>query len=252
MKQEWNSGRWCISEEVHAAMSEAMELTNETLETIGGYVRRNLSIWMKEVVPPVYAQIDPQLMERMVRAEETLTTQRDLLKQILEQNDRHFTEQREDLAERLKEHREDLAGRFREQREDLAERLKEQREDIAERFREQREDIAERFREQREDFAARFEQIDKRFDERREDIAERFKEQREDFAARFEQMDRRFDEQREDFAARFKEQREDFAARFEQMDKRFDDLQRHSNRWMTVISIMLGLIGVAMTVTALL
>jgi predicted RNase H-like nuclease (RuvC/YqgF family) len=39
--------------------------------------------------------------------------------------------------------------------------------------------------------------------------------------------------------------------RFEQVDKRFDDLQRHSNRWMTVLTVMVGLIGVAVTVTNL-
>ncbi len=195
-------------------MSEAMELTNEALETIGGYVKRNLSIWMKEVVPPTYVQLDPQAIERMVRMEESLSSQRDLLNRSLEQIDRHFTEHREEFAARFKQ----IDKRFDQQREDFAERFKQ---------------IDKRFDEQREDFAERFKQIDKRFEQ-----------QREDFAARF-------DQQRDDFAVRFEQQREDFAARFKQNDKRFDDIQRHSNRWMTVISIILGLIGVAVTVTNL-
>ena len=148
-------------------MSEAMELTNEALETIGGHVKRNLSIWMKEVAPPTYVQLDPPALERMIRMEESLSSQRDLLNRSLDQIDRRFSEQRKD------------------------------------------------------------------------------------FAARFEQIDKRFDQQREDLATRFDQQREDFAARFEQADKRFDDVQRHSNRWMTVITVVLGLTGVAVTVTNL-
>ena len=193
-------------------MSEAMELTDETLETIGGYVRRNLSIWMNDVVRPMYVQLEPQVLERMVRVEETLSAQRELLKQSLEQTDRHFSEQREDFAARF----EQIDRRFDEQREAFAARFQEQREDSAARWQEQREDLAARFQEQREDLAARIQ------------------------------------EQREDIAARFQEQRSDFTALFGTVDKRFDDIQRNNTRWMTVISIMLGLIGVAVTVTNLL
>ncbi len=37
--------------------------------------------------------------------------------------------------------------------------------------------------------------------------------------------------------------------RFEAVDKRFDEQSRHMNRWMTAMTIVLALTGVAMTVT---
>lgn len=50
----------------------------------------------------------------------------------------------------------------------------------------------------------------------------------------FEQVDKRF---------------EQVDKRFEQVDKRLDDMNRHMNRWLTVITVMLGLIGLAMMVS---
>ncbi len=39
--------------------------------------------------------------------------------------------------------------------------------------------------------------------------------------------------------------------RFEQVDKRFDDLHNHMNRWMTVMTVMIGPVGIAVTVSNL-
>ncbi len=40
--------------------------------------------------------------------------------------------------------------------------------------------------------------------------------------------------------------------RFEQVDKRFDDLHRNSTRWFTAITIMLGIIGLAVSISGFL
>jgi hypothetical protein len=43
--------------------------------------------------------------------------------------------------------------------------------------------------------------------------------------------------------------REVMIERFDAMDRRFDEQSRHMNRWMTAMTIVLALVGVAMTVT---
>ncbi len=43
--------------------------------------------------------------------------------------------------------------------------------------------------------------------------------------------------------------REVMIERFDEMDRRFDEQGRHMNRWMTAMTIVLALVGVAMTVT---
>jgi len=65
-----------------------MELSRDTLETIGGYVRQNLSTWMREAA--IAPQTDPVLLERMVRVEEELKAQRELMKQGFDQMDNRF------------------------------------------------------------------------------------------------------------------------------------------------------------------
>ena len=46
-------------------MGNMMELSNETLETIGGYVRRNLGAWIQEVAPRMVT--DRELLEDLNR-----------------------------------------------------------------------------------------------------------------------------------------------------------------------------------------
>ncbi len=127
-------------------MSEVVELSQEALETIGSYVRKNLPSWMEEVRPRSTSSRDIELAERIVRVEEELKTQRELMRQGFDQMDK------------------------------------------------------------------RFEQVDKRF----------------------EQVDKRF---------------EQMEKRFEQMDLRFGDMSSHMNRWFTVMTTMLGLVGIAVTVS---
>ena len=101
--------------------------------------------------------------------------------------------------------------------------------------------VEEELRHQRElmkqgfaDMGRRFEEAQANSDSRFADMDKRFEELREDMNKRFEQVDKRF---------------EQIDKRFEQSDKRFDDMHRHSNRWMTVLTLILGLMTIAMTVT---
>ena len=71
-------------------MSEVVELSQEALETIGTYVRRNLSSWMEEVRPQGLSARDLELTERMVRVEEELKTNRELMRQGFEAMEKQF------------------------------------------------------------------------------------------------------------------------------------------------------------------
>jgi DNA repair exonuclease SbcCD ATPase subunit len=77
-----------------------MELSEETLKTIGRYVKGNLAEWMREVGSPVPAT-DPRLLERMVRVEESLEHQRELMERGFARNDQRFEELRQDFRARL-------------------------------------------------------------------------------------------------------------------------------------------------------
>ena len=122
-----------------------MELSQENLETIGSYVRKNLRNWLGETLSESYLQRDLELRDRMIRVEEELKTQRELMKQGFEQ------------------------------------------------------------------IELRFQQVDKRF----------------------EQVDKRFE------------------THFDQVNKRFDDMQHHMNRWMTVLTTIVGIIGLFAALTNL-
>ena len=88
-----------------------MELSQETLKTIGSYVKGNLAEWMREVGPPV-PSTDPQLLERIVRVEESLEHQRELMERGFEQVDKRFQQ----VDKRFEELRSDFLSRFEEQR----------------------------------------------------------------------------------------------------------------------------------------
>ena len=100
-------------------MSEAMELTERNFEQIGSYVREHLGTWVRELWPPTTQRTDPLLLERIVRVEEELKSQRDLMKQgfdhidkRFEQIDKRFEETRLDMNARLAETRADVNARF--------------------------------------------------------------------------------------------------------------------------------------------
>jgi acyl carrier protein phosphodiesterase len=64
-------------------MSDAMELTPQALNQIGDYVRRNLPGWLREAEGTT-------LNERMIRVEEELKTQRELMREGFAQVDKRF------------------------------------------------------------------------------------------------------------------------------------------------------------------
>ncbi len=164
-----------------------MELTPESLNQIGEFVKNNLGTWLREVGPPELRSTEGlrrefDIRERIVRVEEELKTQRELI-------------------------REGFAA------------------------------MASRFEEQNAYMNARFEAVDKRFeaiDKRFEAVDKRFEEQTAFMNIRFEAIDKRF----EIVDKRFEEQ-------FKMNDQRFTDLSRHMNRWMTVISILIGLLALS-------
>ena len=103
-------------------MSNAMELTERNLEQVGSYVREHLGTWIRDVSPPVTTvQLDPAYLERIVRVEEELKSQRELMKQGFEQMERRFEQvdrRFEDINARFEESRADTNARFAEMRAD--------------------------------------------------------------------------------------------------------------------------------------
>ncbi len=171
-------------------MSEAMELTKREFDQIGAYVREHLGTWIREVTPPpATVQLDPIYLERIVRVEEELKSERELMKQGFEHMDTRF-------------------------------------EQVDKRF----EQVDKRFEELRADMNARFQTVDKRFEEVRADMNARF----EHVEKRFEAVDKRFEEMRAD------------------MKTGFEVARSHTNHWMTFLTIVLLVIGSAMTLATVL
>jgi len=68
-----------------------MALKNEELQAIGEYVQSHLAEWLpNQVQNPVNFTYPIELTERMIRVEEELKNQRELMKQGFEQNDKQF------------------------------------------------------------------------------------------------------------------------------------------------------------------
>ena len=68
-----------------------MALKNEELQAIGEYVQSHLAEWLpKQVQNPVNFTYPIELTERMIRVEEELKNQRELMKQGFDQNDKRF------------------------------------------------------------------------------------------------------------------------------------------------------------------
>lgn len=83
-------------------MGQTMELTKETLETIGGYVRENLADWIRAISPQPQ-QTEPLLLERIVRVEEELRAGRELMKQGFDQIDRRMEDLRSEMNARFEQ-----------------------------------------------------------------------------------------------------------------------------------------------------
>ena len=93
-----------------AERGPAMELDERALERIGDYVRSNLRTWMREASPSLEA-VEVGLHERMVRVEEELRAQRELMKHGFEQIDKRF-EQVERRFEQVDKRFEQVERRF--------------------------------------------------------------------------------------------------------------------------------------------
>lgn len=61
-------------------MNEAMELSERQFDQIGSYVREHLGTWIREVLPAAPSATDPVMLERIVRVEEELKSQWELMK----------------------------------------------------------------------------------------------------------------------------------------------------------------------------
>ncbi|MCF8038600.1 MAG: hypothetical protein K9K79_04720 [Desulfohalobiaceae bacterium] len=81
-----------------------MPFAQEDYEAIGEYVRTHLSQWLTDqslAKPPHVYEIE--LRERMVRVEEELKNQRELMKQGFGLMDKRFQEMREDMNRRFEQ-----------------------------------------------------------------------------------------------------------------------------------------------------
>jgi len=167
-------------------------MSDQQLEKIGSYVKSHLPQWLAEIAPEQRAPAvsDPVLLERIVRVEESLSHQRELMQQGFQTMDKRFAEMRADTNARF----EQVDKRF---------------EQIDKRF----EQVDKRFEEMRTDMNTRFEHVDKRF----EQVDKRFEDMRTDMNTRFEEM-------RADMNTRFEEVRTDMNTQFQQVDKRFEDM----------------------------
>jgi len=111
------------------------------------FIKQHLGEWLAEQTlgrPPVVYEIE--LRERMVRVEEELKHQRELMRAGFEQMDGRFVALRQDMDARF----EQMDKRFETMRADMDKRFEAARADTNKRF---------------EQVDKRFEQVDKRFDE---------------------------------------------------------------------------------------
>ena len=147
------------------------------------FIKAHVGEWLSEqglAKPPVVYEVE--LRERMVRVEEELKYQRELIREGFGLMDKRF--------EAVDKRFEAMDRRFEELREDMNRRF----EAMDRRF----EVMDKRFEELREDMDKRFEAMDKRFEELREDMNKRF-----------EAVDRRFEALRTDMERRFMDQKDD-------------------------------------------
>ncbi len=113
-----------------------MAFASEEYEEIGRYIKENLVYWLTDMSlarPPVVYEIE--LRDRIIRVEEELRHQRDLIQQILHQMDKRF----EQVERRIEAQRQEMILRF--------------------------EQVDKHIEAQRQEMILRFAQVDKRFEE---------------------------------------------------------------------------------------
>ena len=137
-----------------------MALAQEDFNSIDAYIREHLSEWLADKsISRRSLDYEIEIRERIVRVEEELKHQRELMMQGFEMMDKRIMELREDMNMRFVL-------------------------------------VDKRFEELREDMNKRFEQVDKRFeqvDKRFEQVDKRFEEMRQDMNTRFEVLTKRLD-----------------------------------------------------------
>jgi exonuclease VII large subunit len=141
------------------------KLNNEDLEQIGQYLAEKYPILKSGANQLRYSEIDLDIRERIVRVEEELKNQRELIYEVLKMMDKRFEEARTDSNARF----EQVDKRF---------------EQVDKRF----EQVDKRFEEMRLDMNSRFEQVDKRFEEMLTDMNKRFEETNSNMNSRFNMM----------------------------------------------------------------
>jgi hypothetical protein len=72
-----------------------MQLEKEHLEQIGQYVKSHFNEWLCEAMPRYSRDYEIDLRERVVRVEEELKSQRELMMRGFDQVDKRFEDQRE-------------------------------------------------------------------------------------------------------------------------------------------------------------
>ncbi|WPL17067.1 hypothetical protein Thiowin_02053 [Thiorhodovibrio winogradskyi] len=152
-------------------MALAQEDLNHIKQEIGLYVKENISAWLAEQSlgkPPVVYEIE--LRERMVRVEDELKNQRELMREGFNQMDKRFELMQISMDKRF----EQVEKRF----EQIDKRL----EQVDKRLELMQADMDKRF----EQVDIRFEQVDKRFEQ---------------VDKRFEQVDKRFESVQQDIRA---------------------------------------------------
>ena len=138
-------------------------LGERDLERIGDYVRGHLGTWLGEVAPLTVSV--PQLLERAVRIEAELKSQRELMLTKFEASDRRF----EDLTKRLDQRFEDMTRRSDKRFEGMGTRLAGMTRQSDRRF----EDMGTRFEDLTRHFDRRFGDMNRNSEKRFEDINKR-------------------------------------------------------------------------------
>jgi len=136
----------------------AAKFTEEELEQIGNYLAEKYPVLKTAAEPYRYSDIKIDIHERIVRVEEELKHQRELIHEVLKMMDKRFGEvdkRFEQVDKRFEEIRIDMDRRF----EQVDKRFEEIRIDMDRRF----EQVDKRFEEIRIDMDRRFEQVDKKF-----------------------------------------------------------------------------------------
>ncbi|TVQ19941.1 MAG: hypothetical protein EA382_15805 [Spirochaetaceae bacterium] len=187
-----------------------MALQDEDVRRVGDYMKPWIRDMVREMVPRQPGPIDTQLLERMVRVEEELKAQRELMRDRFDAMDQRFIDMRAHSDARF----EAMDQRFVAMRAHSDARF----EAMEQRF------VAmdQRFIDMRAYTDARFDAVDARFD-----AADK----------RFDAADKRFDD-----ALAHSD------ARFQAVDKRFDDVQASFARTQWLIGLGFVMLTAAITV----